>query len=425
MNEAGAVDTKPVIQSPRKKCVLLIIDGLGDLPIPEFNGETPLESAHTPLFDKLAGGGRYGLVDPIKPGVVPNTHSGTGMLMGLLPEQLVHLYRGPVEAAGAGLELEPGDIAMRINFATVEQQDDGLLLRDRRAGRISSDTDELAGLLSNIDLGDGVRGTLLPTDQHRGVLVLSGPGLDATISNTDPGNCAMPVVLKKCTALKPEAELTATKVNQFIALAHSHLSGHPINRARVQNGLLPASGIITRGAGPQLFLDNVLRDLGVKTAIVSGCNTVLGVGRMFGSKPITRPGFTTTVDTDLNGKIAAVSAALADHDLVYVHVKAPDNCSHDLQPLAKRKFLERLDAAMAPLMQLDLVLAIAADHSTDSNTGFHTADPVPALICTTVSGRFADPVRFGETSCGRGNMARQLSHEFLLKVLHTSGYSIA
>ena len=427
MKQSNQSDEESGSHEARRKCALLIIDGLGDLPNPELDGKTPLEAAHTPVFDRLAMTGRYGLVDPIFPGEIPNTHSGTGMLMGLLPEQADGLHRGPVEASGAGRVLSTGDVAMRANFASVEDQNGKLLVTDRRAGRITSATDELAAVLTDVDLGDGISASLVPTDQHRGVLVLSGPGLDAAISNTDPGDGKMPATLQTCLPLSANAEFTAAKVNRFIAEAHRRLVDHPINIARVAKGKPPASGIITRGAGAHIELDNVLRPLGIKAAMVTGCNTVRGVSRIFGFDAIVDPCFTASMDTDLHAKVAAVDSALQDHDMVFLHVKAPDICSHDRQPLAKRDFLQRLDAALAPLLDTGIVIAIAADHTTNSNTGFHTADPVPALIWQPGSGqsdaRQTDvPVKFGEAACRQGNMERQLSNDFLMRVLRTMGY---
>jgi len=379
----------------RRKCALLIIDGLGDLPNPELDGKTPLEAAHTPV------------------------------LMGLLPAQAGRLHRGPVEASGAGNVLASGDIAMRANFASIESQDGTLLVTDRRAGRITAGTDELAAVLTDIDLGDGVSASLVPTDQHRGVLVLSGPGLDAAISNTDPGDSKMPAAIKTCRPLSPEARLTADKVNCFIAEAHHRLVDHPINIARIANGKHSASGIITRGAGARFELDNVLHALGIKAAVVSGCNTVRGLGRIFGFDAIVDPRFTATVETDLHAKVAAVASAIEDHDMVFMHVKAPDICSHDRQQLAKRDFLQRLDTALEPLLGTNSIIAIAADHTTNSNTGFHTADPVPALIWHPNTDQSAEPVKFGESACRQGNMDRQLSNAFLLRVLRTMGYQPA
>jgi len=404
------------------KCVLIIIDGMGDLPVPELAGKTPLEAAYTPVLDRLAGAGRCGQVNPIIPGEIPNTHSGTGMLMGLLPDQADRLSRGPVEIAGRDRALSPGEIAMRANFATVEHNGEVFMVTDRRAGRITSRTKELAALLTNVDLGDGVLGNLFPTDQHRGVLILTGPGLDGSVSNTDPGSSILPAALKKCIPLKPEAELTAAKVNGFIEEAHKRLVDHPINIARIRDGHLPANGILTRGAGAQFELDNVLLNLGMKVAVVAGCNTVLGLSRIFGFNTIVDPRFTATLNTDVRAKVAAAISALHHHDMVFIHFKAPDICSHDRQPLAKRDFLQRVDEALKPLLKAGAVLAVCADHTTDSNTGFHTADPVPALISLPNPGQLDESVSFGESHCMHGGMERQLSSEFLLKVLNSMGY---
>jgi 2,3-bisphosphoglycerate-independent phosphoglycerate mutase len=403
------------------KCVLLIIDGLGDLPIPGLDGKTPLEAASTPVLDRLAAGGLYGLVDPIIPGEIPNTHSGAGMLLGLLPEQAGRLKRGPVEASGAGRVLLAGEIAVRANFATLEIRNDALWVTDRRAGRISSGTDELAALLTDVDLGDDVHANLVTTDQHRGVLVLSGPGLNASVSNTDPGDGAMPAALKLCEPMSPEAELTAGKINRFVDEAYRRLVDHPINIARISEGKPPANGLITRGAGARFSLDNILHAHGISAAVVSGCNTVRGLGRIFGFDTVSDPRFTAALDTDLEAKVAAVQSALRDHEMVYLHVKAPDICSHDLNPRAKRDFLQRLDQALAPLTEAGAIIAIAADHTTDSNSGFHTADPVPVLISQPGSEQTSSPVKFGEAACKQGNMPRQLSNEFLLKLIRTMG----
>jgi 2,3-bisphosphoglycerate-independent phosphoglycerate mutase len=154
---------------------------------------------------------------------------------------------------------------------------------------------------------------------------------------------------------------------------------------------------------------------------------VLGLGRVFGFDTVSDPRFTGSVDTDLHAKIAAVRSALRDHEIVFLHVKAPDICSHDRKPLAKRDFLQRLDEALGPLLETGAIIAVAADHTTNSNSGFHTADPVPSLISLPGSGRSASavefaPVKFGEAACRRGNMSRQISNEFLLKLIHTMGY---
>lgn len=422
-NQSPKQFIKPASSLKHQRCILFIIDGLGDLPCIELGYKTPLEAAVTPVLDQMAGAGSYGLVDPISPGQIPNTHSGTGMLMGMLPQQAKHLHRGPVEASGAGRVLSAGDIALRANFASIEQTNEGLMVTDRRAGRITSGTAELAALINDIDLGDGIRAWFLPTDQHRAALVLSGPGLDANISNTDPGDKGMPALVRHCRALQAGAEFTADKINRFIKVSQQRLHTAPINKLRKEAGQPCASGIITRGAGAQFDLDNILHSAGVSAAVVSGCNTVLGLGGIFGFDTPRDTRFTATVNTNLDAKIAAAVAALENYEMVFLHVKAPDLFSHDRQPLLKRDFLQRLDQAMAPLLDTDITIALAADHSTDSNSGFHTADPVPSFIWQPRKGDSEDAINFGESSCRDGNSARQTANEFLHSVLNTMGYS--
>ncbi len=409
---------------PRQKCVLLIVDGLGDLPSTQLGGRTPLEAAETPNLNQLAAAGSYGLLDPVVPGEIPNTHSGSGMLFGVFPDDIDRMTRGPVEASGAGRELRRDDIALRANFATVEEQGDGLLVIDRRAGRIDSGTGELAATLAEVDLGDGVSGFLQSTDQHRCVLVLAGPGLDAAVSDTDPGDSGLPAMVQLCRPLQPGAEKTAGKINRFVEEAHRRLALHPVNAKRKKQGLLPANAVITRGAGAVFNLDNVLRKRGVSTAVVAGCNTVIGLARILGFEAVTDSRFTADPGTDLNAKIKAVLDALKNNDMVFLHVKAPDLFSHDRDPAAKRDFLERLDEALVILKHAGVMVALAADHTTDSNSGAHTADPVPALLFDPWRNGHEEhtSINFGEKACRNGNMPRQSSHEFLLRLIDKMGF---
>jgi len=270
-----------------------------------------------------------------------------------------------------------------------------------------------------MDLGDSVSAQLHPTDQHRCVLVLSGPGLSAQVSDTDPGDHAMPAYVGRCQPLSDEAGKTADKINLFIDRAHDLLSVHPVNRLRVHEGKLPATGIITRGAGEEFRPENLVRQNGLKAAVVAGCNTVIGLARKVGFETRTDARFTAAADTDLQAKMTAVLELFGQHDLVYVHVKAPDLFSHDRQPENKSRFLECVDEALEVLDQAGVMIVIAADHTTDSNSGSHTDDPIPALFYQPgrVAERPGQPVNFGESLCAGGNMPRQTSNSLLLTVL--------
>jgi 2,3-bisphosphoglycerate-independent phosphoglycerate mutase len=182
-----------------------------------------------------------------------------------------------------------------------------------------------------------------------------------------------------------------------------------------------ANGVITRGAGSAFEPVSRLETLGLRAVVVAGCNTVLGLARLFGFDTVHKPGFTAALDTDLDGKVAAALRALDDHDVAYIHVKASDLCAHDRNPQAKRDFLECLDRALAPLLSAGVVVALSSDHTTDSNTGAHTADPVPSLIFdpSAAAANGEPTVKFGEAACRQGTLPRLRSFEFLDRVLET------
>lgn len=407
--------------STRVNRTLLIVDGLGDLPIAELGGRTPLEAAATPNLDYIAARGEFGLVDPIGPGVIPHTDTGTSLLMGLDPGDVNLLRRGPIEAAGAGHPLSNGEVALRANFATCERNGAAVVITDRRAGRTADGMDRLAGDIAQMDLGDGVEARFYPTDQHRGVVVLKGDDLEPSVSDTDPGDASLPAPIVTSRPTRPAADFTAGKVNRFVREAHRRLDGHPVNEERRRAGLLPANCVITRGAGSKVALNNRYTLADLKVALVAGCNTVLGIGSQFGFELITRKSFSADIASDYDAKIRAAIKAGDEQDLVIVHIKAPDTCAHDRDPRGKKRVIERLDRALEPLRDWRGVFAMSADHTTDSNTGRHTVDPVPSMLAH-LNGANRDsaaPLNFGESLCRAGSLGRQNSRDFIGRFLQT------
>ena len=373
-------------------------------------------AADTPNLNRFAGAGLYGLVDPIAPERSALTRiQEPACYMGLQPEDASLLKRGTIEAAGAGLELKDGVVAMRANFATAQKDDGQLEITDRRAGRDTTGLKALSEAISKIDLGDGVIARFHSTDQHRGVLVLDGPGLGADVSDTDPGDARLPAMVARCAAHHSYSEFASQKINLWIDRVWQILSCHPANDTRMQNGVLPANIVITRGAGTKASLRNRHHVEGRAVAMVAGCNTVLGLASLFGYERVSNPRFTADIETDLEFKIKTAVEHCERHDLVMVHVKAPDICAHDRDPLSKKLIVEKLDSALGQLHHWNGVLCLSADHTTDSNTGRHTEDPVPSLIVrlSGIPSENSNGLNFGETLCRSGNLKRQISQEFV------------
>jgi 2,3-bisphosphoglycerate-independent phosphoglycerate mutase len=405
------------------KGLMFILDGLGDRPVPELHGKTPLEAAFTPNMDMLLARGIGGLMDPLAPGVPVDTHTGTALLTGVSLRDAQYLRRGPIEAAGAGVVLQNGDVAIRCNFATIEKEGDDFLIKNRRAGRLrEEEVAELSKSLQRVDLGDGIHGSVHQATQHRAIIHLSGPELSGAITDSDPMSGTrlriQKVVPHDLSDIR--AQRTADAVNRFTRISFAQLTEHPFNIARRKAGRLEANGVICRGAGEMFELDNLLHYLKLKAALITGDCTVVGLGRLLKHSVLTTPAFTALADTDIDAKIHAGLTALNEHEIVFIHLKGTDICTHDFNPTGKMEFLERFDAALAAVPIENLVIGITGDHSSDSALGEHCGDPVPSLLYSP-RGRRDLCLEYGETGCCQGALGRISANHFLISMLDAMG----
>lgn len=240
----------PTLETRLPSTLLLVIDGLADRPIAELGGRTPLEAANTPTLDRLAREGRVGIADPVAPGVVPDTASGTLALFAQSPRAM---KRGAIEALGVELSLPPNAVALRGNLATLDSQ--GLVI-DRRAGRIRQGAVELAAALDRLPLEgpgcDGVEVWVRPGTEHRLAIALVGPGLSPLITGSDPGDGVMPAPAlepRPIAADDPAAARTARALSVFEQGARRALALHPVNAARRKAGHPVANCVLTRAPG--------------------------------------------------------------------------------------------------------------------------------------------------------------------------------
>jgi len=385
------------------KVLLVIIDGLSDR-----GSKTPLSCANTPNLDRLAKMGINGIMDPIAPGIRPGSDTGHLALLGYDPFKY-YTGRGPIEAAGAGIDVRPGDIAFRVNFGTVEGDGSVFdkIVVDRRAGRIN-DTDELVEAINReLDLSKfGVEFIFKRGSGHRGALVLRGKNLSDKITDTDPKKIGEKV--KKCIPLTDDAKRTAEIVNYFMEKTHEILDRHPFNDKRAKNGLPKANVLLLRGVGVVPHIPSFEERYGMKLAVVCGTTLIKGIGKILKGDVIEVKGATGDRNTNLKEKINATLKALENYDFVLLHIKATDEFGHDGDFEGKKKFIEKIDKHISPLLNLDfskVCLIITADHSTPVTVKEHTADPVPITIV--YEGVRPDDVdRFSEHTAYKGGLCR-------------------
>lgn len=399
----------------KKKIIVAIADGVGDRPNPELGGLTPLEYANTPHLDQLAKEGMTGIMDLMSPGITVGTDMGHLILFGNPSEN--YPGRGPMEAAGVGLDLQPGDVAFRCNFAT---RGDNRIVVDRRAGRIRERTEELAALINGLQIED-VTFLFKEATEHRAVLVMRGPGLSAKVTDSDPkapndGHPFKEVLPKDNTE---EAKKTARILNEFLEKIYPLMDEHDVNVQRRAEGLLPANFVITRGAGQFSVIDRLGEQFGYTAAVVAGEDTVLGVGRLSGYDVYTEESFTGNMDTNVQQKAKKALEMIENHDLVYVHLKVTDVKGHDNKPFEKAKGIELYDELVGILMENrpeNTIIALCADHSTPCEKGEHSGEPVPIVISG--PGIRRDVVdKYDEVSCASGAINRIKGREFVWTLL--------
>ena len=386
-----------------RKVLFLVLDGISDRPLGDLGGKTPLQAARTPNLDRIAANGISGIMDTIAPGIRPGSDTAHLALLGYPPEKY-YTGRGPLEAEGCGIHMEPGMIGFRANFATLDRA--GHII-DRRAGRIHNTQDLSAAIEREVDLSAmGVEFRFVSGAGHRAALALKGEGLGSNVSSNDPKKEGKAPLEIRATTKRPEDRKTADACNEFIRESTRILFDHPLNKKRLAAGENPANVILIRGAGQMGHFEQFPERYGLSGSVISAATLITGIGRVVGLEYIPVPGATGSADSNLDGKIAAALRELDRKDFVLVNIKGADEAGHDGLAKEKAAFIEKIDAAIAHLItRNDCILAICADHSTPCSVKDHSADPVPVVIRG--DGVRIDRVRnFDEISCAEGGLLR-------------------
>ncbi len=386
-----------------KKILYIVLDGLGDLPIAELSNKTPLEAALTPNLDRLAQSGLTGIVNPVARGIAPESDTAVISLLGY--EALKdYAGRGSLESLAEGLELGDGDVALRVNFATVGP--DKKTITDRRVGRNLSDQ-EAASLVKEINSKVTLSSATFifkHTVGHRGILVLRGmrSKLSSWISNTDPAyqRCGgVSVVREDFENLVGESHVlaghedsseageAAATLNEFTLKSCDILNNSQINIKRIEEKKPPANILLARDAADRLPRLKSLQTLfGIKFGSFVQMPIERGIAMLTGMDIIEVPSSTGHVDVDYQVWAKVALDSLGDYGCIYVHIKGPDEPGHDGDFNKKKEVIEMIDKfflgdLLAGLNLGDAILAVTADHTTVCAKSAHTADPVPLVIC--------------------------------------------
>ncbi|MDV0443968.1 2,3-bisphosphoglycerate-independent phosphoglycerate mutase [Methanorbis rubei] len=381
------------------KILLLIIDGVGDRPCECLGGKTPLEAAKIPNLDELAATGICGIMDPVAPGIRAGSDTSHLSILGYPPQQY-YTGRGPLEAAGCGIKMEPGMVGFRANYATL---DDAGNVIDRRAGRIADTTEISAAVRDGVDLSKyGVTIEFEPGTGHRAALALRGKGLSADVSSNDPKTTGIPPkTIHPEGADTDSARFTAEVCNEFCRQAENILKNHPVNLARKAAGENPANTVLIRGSGVMGAYEPFEERHGLSGSVIAAAALIAGIGSSVGLKRVP-----VDPDTPLNDQVDLVLDEFKTQDFVLFNIKNADEYGHDGKAAEKKDFLEKLDKELRPFMEMpSLMIAVCGDHSTPCSIKEHSADPVPLIIRG--DGTRVDRVTaYDEISCAAGALCR-------------------
>ena len=377
--------------------IYVLLDGVGDLPHPDLDGKTPLEAANTPTIDKIASNGAIGEVISVGKGIAPESDIAVFNMLGYKFDHADYAGRGVIEAIGIGIDFKDGDLALRGNFSTLDENE---IIIDRRAGR-HIEKDDAVGVAKEIEekIQFSVPGTSVvvsPTIGHRVTVRIRNDSqkLSSKIANTDPAysnvggmgvakNVGDNLKVEKCVPLEEteDAKTTADIINEFSDKSIKILKESAINKKRTDEEKKALSCILLRDAGnkyPDVITIN--EKYSMNFSCIVDMPVELGISEVLKMKAFEAGGLT---DYEEKAKVAA--KAMETQNAIYVHLKGPDEFGHDGDAIGKMKNIEEIDQRFFKTLVENIdsskvAIVISADHSTPCINKGHSDDPVPVLV---------------------------------------------
>ncbi len=378
------------------RIVYVLLDGIGDLPHPSLNDLTPLEAAYTPNLDSLARNGAMGRVISVGRGIAPQSDIAVFNMLGYSFKDGSYVGRGVIESIGCSIDFRDGDLALRGNFATI---DDKLKIVDRRAGRVIGIEEARAvckTLRDNIKFSDKEASVALePTIAHRVVIRFrhNKIKLSDKITNTDPAydkvdgmgiakTTSEDMYVQKSEAQEntEQAKVAAALLNEFTNQVIDLLRNHPVNQARVAAGKKPMNCILARDSGNRYpNVEPINNKFGIDVGCIVDMPVEIGISKVLNMKM-----FRGGDINDYEEKARVAAKNLDKVNAVYVHIKGPDEFGHDGDARGKKRNIEDIDkrffGTLIQELKKDTIVVVCGDHSTPCIKKGHSDDPVPLLV---------------------------------------------
>lgn len=405
-----------------RKCILILLDGLGDRSYEELDDLTPLQAARTPALDRLARNGANGLYHAARLGQALPSENAHFCLFGYDLEAFPG--RGALEALGAGIALTPGTVAVLAHFVSATESPEGtLLLVD---GKPDAPDNELQALFKAVEHfeTENTQIHLHPTHGFRGILTLDGP-VAPFITDSDPiekGRLFTAVLPWQAFADDPPSVNAANALGAYLRWAYRTLSRHPQNKKRRKKDRSPLNALVTQRAGRLKHVSSFEQSYGLRGLSIASGLIYHGLAAYL-KMDVRKAADTNDPGNDMAGRLEMAMASLTDYDFIHVHTKMPDVAGHTKDPHFKKQVIEALDKGIGQLVERlvsdpELLVVVTADHSTPSSGPLiHSGEAVPLIFCG--PGVRRDAVRhYDEISAAAGSLGPVRGKELMYLVIN-------